>query len=61
MDPIEKHLYEELEERRNESYENLKALEEEEEAEMSDKYEPMENQRPLSRSKNRSKISLNPN
>ena len=43
IDPIEKHLYEELEERRNESDENLKALEEEEEAEMSDKHEPMEN------------------
>ena len=43
MDPIEKHLYEEPEERRNESNENLEALEEEEETESSDKYEPMEN------------------
>ena len=40
MDPIEKHLYEEPEDRENEDNDNLKGLEEEE---MNENYEPMEN------------------
>ena len=47
MDLIEKHLYEEPEDRENEDYNNLQSIEEEEE-EMNENYEPMENKRDCS-------------